>query len=49
MPATNPGSLTDETYADIVAYLLKMNKYPAAGQELGTSPQELTEITFKNP
>jgi quinoprotein glucose dehydrogenase len=49
MPANSPGSLVDETYADIVAYLLTMNKYPAGGQELGTDAQKLTKITFKNP
>jgi quinoprotein glucose dehydrogenase len=49
MPANSPGSLADETYADILAYLLTMNKYPAGGQELGTNAQELTKITFKNP
>ena len=48
MPATAPGALTDEIYADIVAFLLMMNKYPAGGQELGKDPQELGTITFGN-
>ena len=49
MPANNPASLADATYADIVSYLLMMNHYPPGGQELGTSTQELTKITFKKP
>ena len=31
MPPANPGSLSDETYASIVAYMLQMNGY-AAGE-----------------
>jgi hypothetical protein len=30
MPATSPGSLSDEHYAAIVAYILDANDYPAA-------------------
>ena len=31
MPPANPGSLPDETYSSIVAYILQMNDY-AAGE-----------------
>ena len=31
MPPANPGSLSDETYASLVAYVLQMNGY-AAGE-----------------
>ena len=49
MPATKPGSLTDEMYADIIAYLLMMNNYPPGAQELGKDADTLSKITFKNP
>ena len=47
MPADSPGSLTARTYADIVAYLLMMNKHPAGAEELHQNPEELAKITFK--
>jgi cytochrome c5 len=28
MPPGNPGSLTDDTYANLVAYMLQVNGYP---------------------
>lgn len=34
MPNNAPGSLSKEQYADVVAYILKMNEYPAGGAEL---------------
>lgn len=34
MPNTAPGSLTKPEYADIVAYILKVNAYPAGESEL---------------
>jgi S-disulfanyl-L-cysteine oxidoreductase SoxD len=34
MPRGAPASLTDQTYVDIVTYLLKANDFPAGGQEL---------------
>ena len=30
MPANKPGDLSDETYLDILAHLLKMNGYPSS-------------------
>lgn len=39
MPPTAPGTLSQDTYLDIVAYLLQMNGLPAGTVELsGTSP-----------
>ena len=37
MPAGDPGSLSDSTYLDIVAYILKVNTYPAGSQDLTTA------------
>lgn len=40
MPLTDPGSLDDETYADIVAYLLSENDLPDGGAELGPDQED---------
>jgi len=34
MPADGPGKLSENTYLDIVAYLLQMNNYPGGAREL---------------
>jgi hypothetical protein len=34
MPADAPGSLNAETTADVVAYMLRMNSFPAGSTEL---------------
>ena len=34
MPKNDPGSLSDQEYADVLAYLLKLNKTPAGKSEL---------------
>jgi quinoprotein glucose dehydrogenase len=47
MPQDKPASLTDKEYAEIVAYLLKSNQYPAGAQELPPDPKALNEVTFK--
>ncbi len=49
MPQTAPGSLSDRAYADLTAYLLARNGFPAGDEEL-TSDQDrlaLIEITNK--
>jgi len=35
MPADNPGSLTDEEYMQIIAYILNQNNYPMGNNKLG--------------
>jgi polar amino acid transport system substrate-binding protein len=37
MPANNPGSLSPEQYADVLAYLLAVNCYPAGNNSFPTS------------
>ncbi len=37
MPRRNPESLADETYIDIVAYLLNLNKFPLGNRDLTIS------------
>ncbi len=36
MPTDRPGSLSDQTYRDILAFVLRANSYPAGTQELKT-------------
>jgi mono/diheme cytochrome c family protein len=35
MPATSPGSLTQDQYAQVMAYILRENGYPAGNNALG--------------
>ena len=41
MPPANPGSLPDQTYASIVAYILQVNGY-AAGEDAFTTGEGTT-------
>ena len=49
MPQDKPQSLTDAQYAEIVSYMLKMNKYPSGAQELQSDAAALKTVTFKKP
>jgi cytochrome c len=44
MPADDPGKLKPQETADVVAYLLSANKWPADGKELPTDLAMLKEI-----
>jgi mono/diheme cytochrome c family protein len=44
MPDDNPGGLPEQTYADIVAYMLQLNDFPAGESELPTSMDALMEM-----
>ena len=44
MPQGAPASLSPRAYADIVAYLLKVNEFPAGDTELPTSVDDLEGI-----
>jgi mono/diheme cytochrome c family protein len=46
MPDDNPGGLPQQTYADIVAYMLQLNDFPAGDTELSTSLEALMEMTM---
>jgi mono/diheme cytochrome c family protein len=46
MPADKPGTLTREQDADIVAYMLSVNQFPAGKTELGTDSDQLKQIQF---
>jgi mono/diheme cytochrome c family protein len=47
MPATNPGGLTDQQYADITAYLLQMNKFPEGTAELPPNAETLKTVLIQ--
>ena len=44
MPMDSPGRLSPDQYADIVAYILKLNKVPAGAQELPSDQEGLRKI-----
>jgi mono/diheme cytochrome c family protein len=44
MPDNDPGALSREEYADLVAYILAVNKFPAGSAEISTSLAPLQQI-----
>jgi cytochrome c len=51
MPPDRPGSLTPQTYVDIIAFILMKNAFPAGDRELEIDPDALQRIliTSKQP
>ena len=49
MPEDNPGSLKKEEYADVIAYLIQLNKFPAGETELPADKDALSGIVFEKP
>ncbi len=49
MPKANPGSLSEDEYVMLVAYVLKINGMPAGTKELSADPDELNAIRFDPP
>ena len=49
MPADDPGSIKKEQTADVVAYMLSVNKYPAGQTELPTDTDLLKQIKIERP
>jgi S-disulfanyl-L-cysteine oxidoreductase SoxD len=47
MPADRPGSLSRQEDADVVAYILQFNQFPAGKEELPRDVQVLKQIVFK--
>jgi mono/diheme cytochrome c family protein len=45
MPMDNPGSLTRDDVASLIAYFLSMNKYPAGSTPLAGQVEALQKIT----
>jgi S-disulfanyl-L-cysteine oxidoreductase SoxD len=44
MPSDNPGVLSRQQYADITAYVLKLNGFPSGSGELSTEDEPLKHI-----
>jgi mono/diheme cytochrome c family protein len=47
MPADAPGSLSLQDTGDVVAYVLKLNKYPAGEKELPTDASALGQVKIE--
>ena len=47
MPADRPGTLSRQENADIIAYILRFNQFPAGKEELPRDVQALKQILFK--
>ena len=47
MPQDNPGGLSPEAYTDVLAYLLKVNEYPAGEADL--TAESLEAIVIEPP
>jgi mono/diheme cytochrome c family protein len=46
MPMDSPGTLKPQQYADVVSYILKLNKFPAGQEELKSGAEGLKAINF---
>jgi len=49
MPSTHPGSLKPDEVAQLVAYILSLNNYPAGKTPLPTKPESLQTIHIEMP
>ncbi len=49
MPADSPASLSDDVYADLVAFLLRANGHPVGQQPLSSDPVELEQFVIPRP
>ncbi len=47
MPAGDPGRMTRQQKADILAYILSANQFPSGGTELPNEIQPLKDIPFR--
>jgi len=47
MPKNEPGSLTEQEYADVVAYVLKLNRMPAGADDLPANASALKTIRIE--
>ena len=49
MPATKPGSLTRPEAADLLAYILSFNKFPAGKTDLPSDEDSLKKLVLPKP
>jgi mono/diheme cytochrome c family protein len=48
MPQDKPGTMSRQQVADLLAFVLRSNKFPAGESELARQPDLLNSITFKS-
>jgi mono/diheme cytochrome c family protein len=49
MPEDNPGNLPAQDYADVLAFFLKTNKYPAGAGELKGTDEAMAAVLMESP
>ncbi len=49
MPEDNPGDLSRRQYADVVAYMLRINGAPAGEHDLGHDAGDLDQVLIEGP
>ena len=49
MPEDRPGTLTRQQFADILAYVFKLNGYPAGNSELSGTDEEMKAFRIEVP
>ena len=49
MPEDDPGSLKKEEYADVIAHLLQLNKFPTGDADLPVDKDALSAILMEKP
>jgi len=47
MPADDPGNLARRQYADITAYVLSANEFPAGAKDLDSTPATLKDVAIE--
>jgi hypothetical protein len=47
MPESNPGSLSDQEYIDIIAYMPSVGRLPSGDDELIPDPQSLARAVIR--
>jgi mono/diheme cytochrome c family protein len=49
MPQDNPGSLKPQEYADLIAYIFKINRLPTGDTELKGTKPALSQVIIEEP
>ena len=49
MPQDSPGSLSPPEYADVLSYMLQVNKFPSGKEELSAQSAQLDRILIEKP
>jgi S-disulfanyl-L-cysteine oxidoreductase SoxD len=49
MPKDNPGSMKPQEYADVIAYLLKINRLPSGDADLKGAKPAMQDVVIEGP